>query len=438
MPEQVVAPKLNVPQARFLALKRKYRAMCAGYGAGKSWAGASATCQHHWEMPGVPSGYFGPSYRQIKDIYYPTIEEVAHDWGFKVKISTSNKEVDFYRGARYRGTTICRSIDAPEGIVGFKIGHAHIDELDTLKHKHAEMAWRKIIARMRIKRDDLRNGVDVTTTPEGFRFTYAVFVQALRENKSLEELYGLVHASTYDNAANLPDDYIPSLMASYPPQLIAAYLKGLFTNLTSGSVYSNFDRELSHCDDLVLPGEHVHVGMDFNVQNMHAVVHVMRGNEPRAVAELVKVLDTPTMARMLRDNYVSEGNMVTVYPDASGNNTSSKNWSESDITILKQNGLRIDVPKANPAVRDRVLAMQAMLLNDKGERRYKINTTACPVYTEALEKQAYDNGVPDKTQGFDHVTEAGGYYIVNKFPVKRRYVLPGGRRTYVEDEKQAA
>src|SRR5690606_17935111 len=115
--------------------------------------------------------------------------------------------------------------------------------------------------------DGLRNGVDVTTTPEGFRYTYALFVQALRERKSLKHLYELVHASTYANAENLPDDYIPSLRASYPPQLISAYLKGLFTNLNSGSVYLSFDRHLSHTDEVIEPGEPLHVGLDFNVQN---------------------------------------------------------------------------------------------------------------------------------------------------------------------------
>jgi hypothetical protein len=33
-------------------------------------------------------------------------------------------------------------------------------------------------------------------------------------------MYGLVQASTFDNEKNLPDDYIPSLLASYPPELI--------------------------------------------------------------------------------------------------------------------------------------------------------------------------------------------------------------------------
>jgi hypothetical protein len=81
---------------------------------------------------------------------------------------------------------------------------------------------------MRYNLPGLKNGVDVTTTPEGFKFVFLQFVKQLRDKPSLKEMYGLVQASTFDNELNLPDDYIASLMESYPPQLIMAYLKGQF------------------------------------------------------------------------------------------------------------------------------------------------------------------------------------------------------------------
>lgn len=80
-------------------------------------------------------GYFAPTYPQIRDIFYPTVEEVAHDWGLNVKINEGNKEVHFYAGRQYRGTTICRSMEKPQTIVGFKIGNALIDELDVMPAK---------------------------------------------------------------------------------------------------------------------------------------------------------------------------------------------------------------------------------------------------------------------------------------------------------------
>jgi hypothetical protein len=68
-------------------------------------------------------------------------------------------------------------MEKPGSIVGFKIGNAMVDELDVMVAAKAQQAWRKIIARMRYKVDGLRNGIDVTTTPEGFKFVYQQFVK---------------------------------------------------------------------------------------------------------------------------------------------------------------------------------------------------------------------------------------------------------------------
>lgn len=416
-----INPILNRPQAQFLALPHKFRAFVAGFGSGKTWVGGGALCQHAWEWPKVNAGYFAPTYPQIRDIFYPTIEEVAFDWGLRTKIHETNKEIHLYAGRQYRSTILCRSMEKPGEIVGFKIGKALIDELDVMKADKAAMAWRKIMARMRYKLDGLRNGIDVTTTPEGFKFVYQQFVKQLRDKPALRQMYGLIHASTYDNEANLPEDYIDSLRESYPPQLIDAYLRGLFVNLASGSVYPNFDRRLNHSGAVEAQNEPLHVGLDFNVLNMTATINVIRDDLPTTVAELTQVRDTPTMARMLKERFKDRGHEVIIYPDASGQNTSSKNASESDLSIMKGNGFVIRVNTRNPVVRDRVNAVNAMILNDKLERRWKVNTDRCPVLTEALEQQAYDkNGEPDKTTGHDHPNDAQGYFLVNRYPIVKR------------------
>jgi hypothetical protein len=360
-------PTLNGPQDDFLRLPHKFRAFVAGFGSGKTWVGCAGLCEHAWEFPRINAGYFAPSYPMVRDIFYPTIEEVAHDWGLRVKVKTGDHEVNVYAGRQYRSTIICRSMDRPQTIVGFKIGQALVDELDVMKLPQAEAAWRKIIARMRQKADGLRNGIDVTTTPEGFQFVYRQWVKELREKPELQALYGMVQASTYQNGKNLPTGYIESLKATYPPQLIQAYLRGQFVNLQSGAVYPNFDRSKNHTDDEIKPGDVLHIGMDFNVLKMAAVVFVTREGKPRAVAELTNVRDTPTMARTIKERY--KDHQVLVYPDASGQNTSSKNAAESDLSILRQAGLTVRANHANPIVKDRVNSVNALILNDEGERR---------------------------------------------------------------------
>jgi hypothetical protein len=108
---------LNDPQCDFLELPQKYRAFVAGFGSGKTWVGCASLCRHALEFPGVNAGYFAPTYAQIRDIFYPTIEEVATEFGMTTKILSSNKEVRLMRGGNVRSTIICRSMDNPSSIV---------------------------------------------------------------------------------------------------------------------------------------------------------------------------------------------------------------------------------------------------------------------------------------------------------------------------------
>jgi hypothetical protein len=409
-------PTLNEPQAAFLALPNKFRAFVGGFGSGKTWVGGGSLCKHSWEHPRIPAGYFAPSYPQIRDIFYPTIEEVAHDWGLRTHIVESNKEVHLYSGRMYRNTIICRSMDKPGSIVGFKIGRALVDEIDTLAKRKAHDAWRKIIARLRVQADGLQNGIDVTTTPEGYHFVYEQFEKIPSENPAKAGLYGKIHASTYDNEVNLPPDYIESLYETYPENLVIAYIDGRFTNLTTGSVYAAYDRVANGTSERIEEDEPLHIGMDFNVLNMTAVVSVIRDDQPMALDELTGIRDTPAMIEALQEQFPRR--QITIYPDASGKNTHSSNASVSDLALLRAvRGWQIRVPAANPSIRSRVVSVNSMLRNAKGQRRLKVNPVTCPKTAEALEKQAYDeNGMPDKTTGFDHPPDALGYFIHNRFP----------------------
>ena len=411
-----LSPKLNRPQAEFLNMDAKFKAFVAGFGSGKTWVGCAGMGKHFYEFPRVNAAYFAPSYPQIRDIFYPTIEESLADWGLRTKVRVANHEVEVHQGRTFMGQILCRSMEDPGSIVGFKIGHALVDEIDTMAHRKALDAWRKILARMRYNLDGLRNGIDATTTPEGFKFTYQTFVKALRSNPTLQSQYGLVHASTYDNEKNLPDDYIPSLLASYPPNLIDAYINGQFVNLQTGTVYASYNRVLNRTRDTVQPGEPIFVGLDFNVGKMAAVVHVKRDGQPRAVDELVNGYDTPSVAKSLRARFGDR--TIRVYPDASGGSRKSVNASETDIAILKAAGFQVLAPPANPPVKDRINSMNAMFLNGDGSRRYLVNDDLCPTYADCLEQQAWtEAGEPDKASGHDHAVDAGGYFIAYDYPI---------------------
>jgi hypothetical protein len=271
------------------------------------------------------------------------------------------------------------------------------------------------------------NGVDLTTTPEGFRFTYEQFVKQPRENPAAAGMYGLIQASTYDNEANLPPDYIPSLLASYPANLVEAYINGQFVNLAHGTVYVQYDRKLNRSTETIQKDEPLFIGMDFNVGKMAAVVHVKRGGNPHAVDELTDRYDTPDMIRAIKERYwpyidgqYHKKHQIRIYPDSSGGSRKTVNASETDIQLLEQAGFLVSAPKANPPVRNRINSMNAMFCSAAGDRRYFVNDDKCPTYADNLEQQAYDErGEPDKKSGKDHSPDAGGYFIHRDYPLER-------------------
>lgn len=419
-------PQANIPQGKFLQMPHKYKAFVAGYGSGKTWVGCMAMCMNAFKFPGVTQGYFAPTYSHIRDIFYPTLGEVADTFGLHVEILKSDKEVYVYDRRRLLCKIIARSMDRPELIVGFKIGHALVDELDTLATNKARDAWRKILARLRWL--GARNSVDVTTTPEGYRFTYDMFVDAVRKKPALKDMYGLIQASTYDNAANLNEDYIPSLVASYPAALIDAYLRGQFVNLTTGTVYCYLPAR-HRSTETIQPGELLCVGMDFNVTKMAAVVYVIRDKVWHAVDELKNLFDTPAMVDALKARF--PGHKIRVYPDASGKNRKSVNASTSDIALLEAAGFAVWAPNANPAVKDRVLAMNVAL--ERG--LVYVNDDKCPEFSKCLAQQAYDdNGEPEKKTGLDHMNDAGTYPIHFTMPVVKPAIK--ARTIYADKYKE--
>jgi hypothetical protein len=423
---------LNHPQAEFMAASTPFSGFVGGYRSGKTFIG----CVKLWKLaaahPGIKLGYFAPTYPQVRDIFYDTIEEVGNEFSdhagmlCTVDINKSEHTVKLIIGGNVYATVKCRSMEHPHRIVGFDISHALIDEIDCMKKEKADAAWKKIVARMSSVRDDYPvNTVDFTTTPEGFNWMYEFFVKQLREQPELKRFYSLVKASTLKNRKNLPDDYIDKLYATYPSNLVDAYVNGDFVNLTSGGVYTCYDRKLNNTDRVVKDNDHLHIGMDFNVGKMSAIVHVEdKVDEVKitsAVDEFMGLLDTPAMIKAIENKYPNH--RITIYPDASGQNRKSSNASETDISQLKK-AFKVNARTKNPFVKDRIASVQGMLCNALGERRYFINDVTASETCESLEQQIYNKqGEPDKSHDNDHPNDALGYYIHNQFPIRAR----GGR-----------
>ena len=407
---------LTEPQERFLCSTSKHPAFVAGFGAGKSEVMAYSALGDAAHSSAALIGMYAPTYDLVRLITAPRIcaklseQGVPHKW--------NKQENIVYTSYPRFGDFILRTMDNPERIVGYETYRSHVDELDTLKPEPAEKAWNQIVARNRQRPSGIEspfNRVSAYTTPEGFRFVYDRWV------RNAVEGYEVIQAPTYSNPF-LPDDYVDNLRATYPAELIEAYIEGIFTNLTSGTVYRNYNREQHRSAEAIQGNEPLHIGQDFNVEDMASVVNVKRDNGWHVVDEILGLRDTPHLIETLHNRF--SGHAIYIYPDASGNSRKTVNASESDLALLRKAGFRVRAKDSNPRVKDRILAVNTAY--SKGN--LWVNDRACPRFAEAQEQQAYDkNGEPDKTTGHDHPNDAEGYFVHWTMPVVKPVVLPGLR-----------
>ena len=393
----------TVPQYKYMMTDARFPAFVAGFGAGKTEAAILRSITGVLANPGVNRGFYEPTYDLIRMIAWPRFEQILTDLDVPYKLQkTPLNQIDI----EGYGTVMFRSMENPNRIVGYEHADADIDELDTLKRDDAAHVWRQVMARNRQKKASGFNTIGVTTTPEGFKFVYEQWRKEARPG------YEIIQAPTRSNP-HLPDGYIDSLQTAYPEHLLQAYLEGRFVNLTSGTVYTSYNRHACASDEEIRGGEPLYVGCDFNVTKQAATIYVQRdgGRTWHAVDELVNMYDTPEMIRIIQNRYGDH--QVYIYPDASGKSRKTVDASKSDIALLEQAGFWVRVNKRNPMVKDRILAMNAAL--ESG--RVKINAAKCPVTAECLEQQVYKNGEPDKSNGRDHQNDATTYPIAYEMPI---------------------
>ena len=378
----------------------------AGYGAGKT----RALCAKAVHLAIANQGFIGavmePTGPLIRDIWQNDFDDFLET--YEIPYTFRSSPLPEYTLHLPGGDTkiLCRSFENWSRIIGLNLAWVLADEVDTVPVAIATKAFPKILGRLRA--GNVRQFA-VASTPEGFRWMWQTFAS---EDAQSREDRKLIKMRTADNP-HLPPDFIERLQANYDSNLLKAYLDGEFVNLTTGQVYDRFDRAKHVAVQMPdISREPLRIGVDFNVGNMSAVVAIRSGKSLYVVDEVSGAHDTDALAQKIKAHYPDH--RIYVYPDASGGNRST-NATQTDIAILESYGMSNQSPKANPPVRDRVAAVQALLENGKGEVRLKI-AASCIKMIECLELQSYtEKGDPDKDAGYDHMNDALGYLVWREF-----------------------
>lgn len=394
MPQRKIEIELFNHQDEFLYSEHPSTGLVAGFGSGKSYVGTIKASKKLIQLR-CNVGYYLPTYQLIKDIAFENFTNILDNFGIKYKLNESDKV--FYTDY---GNVFLRSMDNPSNIVGYETGYSLIDEADILPTDKMNKAYKAIVARNRtVLPLGHVNSTDMVSTPEGFKFLYEYYIKNGNNRRKL------IQANTLDNTT-LPQSYIDNLYDTYPKEQLEAYMKGQFVNLTTGTVYRDFDRK-KNIDNSKEAGSNIlYIGMDFNITKMACTISIKEGNTRYVIDEIVDEYDTSDIVKKIKERYPN--NRVFVYPDAAGasRNTSGK----SDHDILRKAGFKVIAPSKNPFVRDRVNSVN----KEFHDKTTFINSNRCPSLVSALEKQAYNkNGEPDKSTGDDHILDGFGYEVHN-------------------------
>lgn len=396
-------------------------AISAGYGAGKT----RALCAKTIALAIANQGFIGcvmePTGPLIRDIWLNDFDDFLEH--YEIPHTFRASPLPEYLLHLPGGDTkiLCRSFENYQRIIGLNLAFCCADEVDVVNTAITSRAFPKILGRLRS--GNIRQFA-AASTPEGFKWLYNEFgsPEALKRPDRK-----LIKMKTIQNP-HLPPDFIERLKANYDPSLLKAYLDGEFVNLNTGQVYDRFDREKHIIQSFDAGNEPLHVGVDFNIGNMSAVIAVRTADKLIVIDEISGGHDTDAIGQEIKRRYPHR--QLYAYPDASGGNRST-NATRTDIEILSSYGFSNQSERSNPPVRDRVAATNAALENGKGQVRVQI-TENCKRTIECLELQSYkDDGTPDKDAGYDHMNDAIGYMIWRLFnPLYARAGRGTGIRIY--------
>ena len=189
----------------------------------------------------------------------------------------------------------------------------------------------------------------------------------------------------------------------------------------SGMIYYNFSRDKNIVEKYNKNTGILHIGLDFNVDPMSAVVCVIENDRIFMIDEIqIYSSNTNEMCEEIRTRYKNV--QIVVYPDPSARQRKTSSGGLTDLAILKNNGFDVRCRSNAPLVRDRINAVNSKLKNVNGKSSLFI-VKSCKNAIKSIERQIYKEGthIPDKDSGYDHMNDALGYLVEYNFPLKRNF-----------------
>lgn len=413
----------------------RFRDAVCGRRFGKTFLGAkemrrAAQLAAKWKVsPDDEIWYAAPTFKQAKRVFWRRLKRAIPRAWMDGKPNESECYILLKTGHIIRIV----GLDAYDNLRGSGLFFALVDEWADCPYAAWQEVLRPMLSTCKYKIDGIKyvGGHCLRIgTPKGFNHCYDSYCagQEGGEPDHKSWLYTSVQGG------NVPPEEVEAARRTLDPRTFRQEYEGSFENY-SGRVYYDFHRRESvkSCPyNSALP---LHIGMDFNVNPMSAVVHQEQADgEIWCVAEvIIPTSNTDEMAGVIRDRFGRTGfdplkpevSHITIYPDPAGSQRKTSAQGKTDISILRgaPYGFNVIAMDAHPLVRDRINFVNGRIKSADGKRHYFVDPS-CKETIKCLEQLTYKEGTndPDKELGFDHVPDALGYYLYTKYvymPAKR-------------------
>jgi hypothetical protein len=326
-----------------------------------------------------------------------------------------------------RSKILFRAVEEFERLRGSNLAWFGLDELTYT----SEEAWLRLEGRLRDPKAARLCGFAVWT-PKGYDWVYERFVAERVDG------YEVVTAKAFENRHLLErvPDYYERLKSSYDTRFYQQEVLGEYLHLHAGRVYYGFERDKNVAEVKVDRKRALLWALDFNVDPMCSVVAQVGCEGVQVLDEIVLSRATTQQAcEEFQNRFPEHGAGLKVYADASG--AHMQTTGTSDLAVLKkffQSGeygaVEFKVPRSNPAVRDRVMVVNAALQPADGDSRLLIDGR-CKELIKDLEQVAYKENTQvidkDRDPRRTHLSDALGYLVWQELRVGEK-VGERGRR----------
>jgi len=392
---------LSNPQQQIVSATQRFTVVIAGRRFGKTHLAVRCLCKAA-RMPEKEVWYVAPTYKQAKMIVFKKLRKKLQQLRWVRKINETSLSFELKNGS----TISLKGADNYDSLRGVGLDYLVMDEFADID----EAAWTETL---RPTLADKMGKALFIGTPKGMNWAKDLYDLAAEYPEEWASFQ-----FTTEDGGNVSLAEIEAARRSLDERTFNQEFRATFETF-SGRIFYAFGRDHNIRPYLSpLPNE-LHLGVDFNVDPMSAVLSVKTGNILHVIDEL-KIFgsNTEELVEEVKARY--PGHTIIAYPDPAGAQRKTSAGGKTDHTILRTAGFTVKAPHAHNAVRDGINAVNAKLRSSSGVTTLFVDPR-CKYVIECLEKQTYKEGtsIPDKSSGFDHMNDALRYKVDYLFPIRQ-------------------